>query len=226
MIKHKLGEYPALFFPIYRTLAPKKNKSLLVDNKTELVIEGFPRSGNTFAVVAFQSGGSNRFVHIAHHLHVEAQVLRGVAKSLPVCVLIRNPIDAVKSLVVRHSDVTIMPAFSRYITFYLNIMPVVKKCHVVLFDKLVNNYGAVIEGINKKYGTNYEPFIHSKENIDKVFANIEHINYAIDNGAETHVARPSERRSAMIQKVKIDESSPLVVKAKKLFEEYSLLNSC
>jgi hypothetical protein len=50
-VRRYVGEHPFLFFNFYG-LRPRY-LDLLVDRTTQLVIEGFPRSGNTFAVVAF-----------------------------------------------------------------------------------------------------------------------------------------------------------------------------
>ena len=50
--RNLLGRYPALFFYIYG-IRPR-NRRQLVREKTQLVIEGFLRSANTFAVEAFK----------------------------------------------------------------------------------------------------------------------------------------------------------------------------
>jgi hypothetical protein len=59
--------YSLLFFPLAR-LFPR-NKNQVVDKETHLVIEGFPRSANTFAVAAFKYSQKGS-IKIAHHLHV------------------------------------------------------------------------------------------------------------------------------------------------------------
>ncbi len=43
-LRDLLAPYPSFFIPIYRALAPEANVSLLISPKTEIVIEGFPRS--------------------------------------------------------------------------------------------------------------------------------------------------------------------------------------
>ncbi len=50
------GKYPLLFYFLYGLLP--KNRMLSVNRNTQLVIEGFPRSANTFAVVALQNAQS------------------------------------------------------------------------------------------------------------------------------------------------------------------------
>ena len=60
------------------------------NHATQLVIEGYPRSANTYAVVAFAAVQPER-PRIAHHLHVAAQVLAAVDRDIPTMVLIRRP---------------------------------------------------------------------------------------------------------------------------------------
>lgn len=61
-----ISHYPWLYFPIQR-LRPQR-RDLVVARDTEIVIEGYPRSANTFAVAAFLLA-QGRPVKIAHHLH-------------------------------------------------------------------------------------------------------------------------------------------------------------
>ncbi|RMG27959.1 MAG: hypothetical protein D6732_19595, partial [Methanobacteriota archaeon] len=73
-VKHALAPYPFLFVTAYRLFAPAHLRmEKLIGARTEIVIEGYPRSANTFAVVAFRLA-QNRPVKIAHHLHMEAQI--------------------------------------------------------------------------------------------------------------------------------------------------------
>ena len=67
------GKHPTAFYGLYRLA--RKDQARVVTPDTQLVIEGFPRSANTFARVAFNAAQSGR-VRIAHGLHVPAQVVR------------------------------------------------------------------------------------------------------------------------------------------------------
>ena len=59
--------------PSYLQLARRRKGRAVVGPDTELVIEGFPRTANTFAVFAFQTAQA-RPVRVAHHLHAPIQV--------------------------------------------------------------------------------------------------------------------------------------------------------
>src|SRR4051794_35640317 len=84
------GQYPRLSLPLARH---RTKNGIAADRTTDIVIEGFPRSGNTFAVVAFRLAQS-RAMQVAHHLHIPAQLLWADRVGMPSMVLVRNPVDA------------------------------------------------------------------------------------------------------------------------------------
>src|ERR671917_4320 len=109
-----VGRRPFLFYNFYR-LRPNY-RDLLVDRRTQIVIEGIPRSGNTFAVVAFEQA-QRESVRIAHHLHMPAQVMRAARWHIPTLVLMRKPADAVLSLAIREPRISIRQAMKHYVSF-------------------------------------------------------------------------------------------------------------
>ena len=89
-----IGRHPFLFYNFYR-LKPSY-RDLLVDRRTQIVIEGFPRSGNTFAVVAFQQA-QRESVRVARHLHMREQVIRAAKWGIPTLLLARGCLRRGKS---------------------------------------------------------------------------------------------------------------------------------
>lgn len=72
----------------------------LISPDHHVVLEGFPRSGNSFAVRSFlYANGARRTWSIAHHFHRLPQVSLAVAWQRPTVVFVRQPYDAVLSLV-------------------------------------------------------------------------------------------------------------------------------
>ena len=108
------GKHPAAFYGLYRLV--RKDQARVVTPDTQLVIEGFPRSANTFARVAFNRAQSER-VRIAHGLHVPAQVIRAATWRIPTLVLIRKPKDAVLSFAIR-DPISVDQALRYYLSFY------------------------------------------------------------------------------------------------------------
>src|ERR687886_2916262 len=111
------GKHPAAFYTLYRLA--RKDRARVVTPDTQLVIEGFPRSANSFARVAFNRAQSER-VRIANGLHVPAQVIRAAQWRIPTLVLIRRPEDAVLSFVIR-DPISVDQALRYYISFYETI---------------------------------------------------------------------------------------------------------
>jgi hypothetical protein len=162
-----------------------------VSEKSEIVIEGFPRSANTFSILAFNLA-QGRKVRIAS-LHVESQVLQGIKLGLPIVVLIRNPVDAIKSLMVRHPG-NVKEYAKRYIQFYSTVLQVHEKVVLADFDTVTQDFGEVIRRVNEKFSTKFNTFVHSRENVEAVFKRITEINHSIDEGKLSHLAKPQDSR--------------------------------
>ena len=223
VVKARIGAHPRLFYPSYRCFGPRWKRPRLVRPTTRLVIEGYPRSANSFAVQAFQLA-QRREVRVAHHHHVEAQVLRGVEWDLPVCLLVRPPSDAVRSLLLRDPWIPADWALSRFLTFYYRLWPLADRCHVALFSEVVQDFGAVIRGINRKFGTDFAEFEHTDRNVAFVFERIGRAE-AARGLTLREAARPDSRRSAMKKEIPLDECSPLLIEAQRLYERYAEISS-
>ncbi len=220
-----LGLFPGLYLPIYRLIG--KNQKLLVNHSTEIVMEGFPRSGNTFSVAAFE-WSQNRPLNIAHHLHSASQVIWGCRHNIPVVVLIRKPKEAVVSFLIREPYLTPELALRSYINFYKAIMDLKSRVLIVTFDELTADFGAVIERINERYGTAFSLFEHTDENVKKIFDLVQ--SYGISESPasrldEKSVARPSRMRSEMsVEYMKIldsEEYHKLVDDAERLYTRFA-----
>lgn len=189
-----LGKYPEVFLPFYRLMG--RHGCQVVDKQTDIVIEGYPRSANTFAVAAF-SLAQRQSVRIAHHLHVPAQIIQAVKWNIPTLVLIRNPEDAVLSRIVRRSSLSLGFALRDYIRFYENIRRYGKGFVLATFEESIHDFGEVTARINDHFGCNFYVFEHTPRNVDRVFREVERMDL-LDTGQdridEDTVARPSEKR--------------------------------
>ena len=192
----RVGKHPFLYCSLYR-LWRGNDAPRLVNQSTQIVIEGFPRSGNTFAVTAFRQA-QDEDVRIAHHLHVPTQVIRAAHLQIPILVLIREPADAVSSLMVREPRITARYALNYYISFYRTVAKYRSAYVLGTFDEVTNNYGITIGRINAKFGTHFSVFEHTDANLRAaVFARIEKLNMINDGGSENRVARPSAARTGL-----------------------------
>ena len=163
------GKHPSAFYGLYRLA--RKDQARVVTPDTQLVMEGFPRSANSFARVAFNRAQSER-VRIAHGLHVPAQVIRAARWQVPTLVLIRKPKDAVLSFAIR-DPISVDQALRYYLSFYETVEGYRDSYVLGLFEEVTGNFGGVIRRINDRFGTTFSVFRHDQRNVDGVFARIE-----------------------------------------------------
>src|SRR5688572_8356268 len=107
---------------------------------TEVCIEGFLRSGNTFTVIAFQQA-QPRAVSIAHHVHAAGAVIAAARMGTPTMVLIRPPEESILSYVIRWPELTIDDALRGYVRFYAPLVPYRDRFVVGRFDEVSSDLG-------------------------------------------------------------------------------------
>ena len=119
-LRRRLAGCPALYLPLRRWRAPG---TILADD-TDLVIEGFPRSANTWAEAVVRHMAPD--LRLAHHSHAAAHVLEACRRKIPCLVVFRAPDDAVRSLAAMFPG-RILPreAYADYAAFYTAIL---KRC--------------------------------------------------------------------------------------------------
>jgi hypothetical protein len=168
-----------------------------VSRTTEIVIEGYPRSGNTFAVVAFRLA-QGREIEIAHHLHAAAQIKRAARLDVPAIVLIRKPSEAILSLVVRDPHASLRWALRSYIRFYSAVFPYLEKTVVAPFETVTSDLASVIRMVNIRYGTAFKEFVPTEEALNSVRQTVERMAQldSMRTGWDYRlgVALPSEQR--------------------------------
>jgi hypothetical protein len=168
------------------------------------VIEGFPRSANTFAVNAFQLAQPGP-VRIAHHLHEPAHVLAAVGQGVPTVLLVRPPEDTIVSSILRKPALTIRGTADRYERFHGSLMPVAERLVVADFEQVTTDFGAVIRRLNGSYGTAFTPFDHTDENVARCFALIDSQSRArpgVQGGADRVLARPTEAKGEQGRRIR------------------------
>lgn len=168
----------------------------VIEKDTEIVIEGYPRSGNTFASSAFRLA-QNRPVKIAYRLHAPTQLISAVKMKIPAIALIRQPEDAVLSWAIHRSHLTLEQALKGYISFHEAILPYGNYFVIADFDMVVNDFGTIIRAVNQKFGTDFQEFRHTEENVQKCFTIIDDFYRGAGQGQipTKIVARPSKERN-------------------------------
>ncbi|NEP19319.1 MAG: hypothetical protein F6J97_20905 [Leptolyngbya sp. SIO4C1] len=210
-------QYPSLFLPFARwrwsrwrqkhsinMIGPEPAAPNPVTKSAEIVIEGFPRMGNTFAHIAFKMA-QNRPIEIGHHTHAAAQVVAAARMKIPTIVLVRKPESAIISYLIGDFDpsLTIEQSLGEYISFYKTILPYRNRFIIAEFDEVTTNYGLTIEKVNQKFGTSFIPFKHTEENVQECFRWIEEgFQKTFGQLSEKVVCRPSESRESLKQEIR------------------------
>src|ERR671921_138288 len=217
------GGHPAVYFSLYRML--RTNTARIVTPDTQLVIEGFPRSGNSFARRAFVSAQDESFdkTRIAHHLHVPAQVVRAAQWQIPTLVVIRRPRDAVLSFAVR-DPISVDQALRYYLSFYETVEEYRDAYVLGRFEEVTEDFGQVIRRINERFGTTFSEFRHDERNVDAVFARMERNSRKRfgEMSWENKVSLPFASREKKKREVGYDLDSPrrraLIARAETVYD--------
>lgn len=225
-----VGARPRLFFPLFRPRSAFDD--LLVTESTDICVEGFPRSANSFSVQAFRYA-QPQSVRIAHHTHVPANAMQACEWDIPTVVLIRAPDDAIVSRIALDKEVQIAEhnseiprqrvSFSTWLhawrSFYRSLLPYrdQERLLVAPFSAVIQDMGRVIERVNVHFGTDFIPFDHTEENVA-----------AVRSGQGYH-AGPNNRRRRLKDETRVDLDAALranaslrtkMEKAKRLFTSY------
>lgn len=192
--KHWLGRRPRLYHWAHRWRDGYADR--LVTDDTD-ICEGFPRSANSFAVSAFEHAQDEK-LSIAHHNHVPAPILNAVRRGLPTIVLIRDPVDAVvsfRALQLQTSEVSVTRSYQLALSypdqlrawqaFHECIAPIQEQFVVAPFERVIDDFGAVIGVVNERFGTTFARFDHTE------------VSVAAVPETHGHHALPSERREAL-----------------------------
>lgn len=188
-IKARIGDSVERFPELWRNLQVyrfRKNPFLrrIITPGHDIVIEGYPRSANSFAVRAFLFDNGWQSVKIATHSHCAAQIVLAIKWNIPTLVLIRSPEKAVVSLLALGIQQKFFQAdkmtrkeklrwtkyyTSEYSRFYKTIQPYGDKYVLAEFKEATENFGQVIRRFNEKFYTHWSEFDSTEKSVKKIF---------------------------------------------------------
>jgi hypothetical protein len=225
-LKSVLGRYPRLYLP----LARRRARGEPVRADTRFVIEGFPRSANTFATAAFGLALSTApppQPPVAHHLHVPAHVIAAARHGIPALVLIRWPEDAVLSLVIQQPHLSVPQALRAYVRFYRALLRHRDRFVLATFDEVTDDFGAVTMKVNRRFGTSFPVFENTEANVRLAVGIIEEENRArwgSGRQVELKGAFPSAERTALKERLRKEyaRAGRLRHRAERLYRIFTL----
>jgi hypothetical protein len=162
------ARWPLVALPAARRLG----HGVVVTPATRLVIEGFPRSGNSAAVAGFLAAQPEP-VEVAHHTHAPANVLAGVRGRIPVLLVARHPREATTEFVLTKPALTVGDALVGYVRFHAPLVRARRRFLVATTDEILADLGSVVSRLNAKFGTSFARPIAVTENDARTKAAVE-----------------------------------------------------
>ncbi|MFP4353741.1 MAG: hypothetical protein ACLFUJ_01365 [Phycisphaerae bacterium] len=166
-LRARIGFFTDRWPSLHLGLLHRKFPDHVVNAESDLLLEGYPRSSNSFTRELFLWSQDYK-VKVASHLHCSSNVRRAVELGVPTVLLVRDPEQAVPSLYLKNPSLTMKLALEKYTTFYRRCLPVAKSCVVATFEQVLGDFGEVIARVNGKFGTEFGAFEHNDENIKAV----------------------------------------------------------
>ena len=217
-LRTRAGEQP-LLVPLVLRLATPATEELRITEETALVIEGFPRSGNSFATTAFGLAVGPK-VRRSSNTHLPGQVRIAVARGIPTLVLIRRCADAAASLCVAAPYLQPVAAVKEWMRFYRAVRPVQSKFVLATFDEVTTDFGGVMSRVNDRFATSFRLFEHTERNIAEVQQRLE--AYGVRKRGylrEESIARPSDERAVANRTARAGMSPQSLTRADELYDE-------
>lgn len=181
---------------VYERLDPRA-RSLRVTRRTDMLIDGYPRSANTYAVAAFDYANGPGRMALSHHFHHVRQIERAVRLGIPAIVLIRDPREVLGSLVQFSSAYAPRRVLKSYQRFYKRVLPLAGEVVIADFEEVISDFGSVIERCNEKFGTTFTRYLRTEESEQAVRKAIDRIARQDSPEAfESKVSRPSAHRTS------------------------------
>lgn len=135
-----------LLDPVARTMRLRRD--------TQIVIDGFPRSANTFAVESFLA--VNQGFSVAHHLHDRHRIRRAVKRGIPVILIVRHPDGCVNSFLNGGFETSKADfIYGEYTTFYTDLLDRLDAVTIAEFAEITKDWPGVMERFNRRFGTTY-----------------------------------------------------------------------
>lgn len=164
---YEAGTFVARYPAVALAIARWRGHGVPIGEDADVVIEGYPRSANSFAVAAFEAAQTEP-VRIAHHTHAPANVIAAVRRGVPALVLVREPEEAVVEFVLLKPDLTVGQALRGWVRFYRPLLPFRERFVIARTDEVLIDLAAVISRVNARFGTSFAPFEATAESLRAV----------------------------------------------------------
>jgi hypothetical protein len=161
-------------------------------SETDLCIEGFQSSGNSFVFNIIRSTAN---INISHHCHTASSVKVSLNRGVETLILFRKPSSVILSAIVRFRF-NIRECIKNYVQFYRYIDEVSDHVLLVSFEEAIKNTEKFIDRVEKETTIRTEKIYNLnkvKENVKKEMVEWKKENPDIDNVPFLKSKRESEK---------------------------------
>lgn len=134
-------------------LGDPRTRVNLVHPGTGMVMDGFHRSANTYAVNSFLM--ANPTVRVSAHLHSPLALYDARRLGRPMILLVRDPRECIPSFLQMEPRVTPACAIDMYIRHYSATLEHLEYAVVADFPETTGNFAEIIRRCNAKFGSRF-----------------------------------------------------------------------
>ena len=192
-LENRIGLSPKFYYTFYARRYPFS--AMKVTHKTDICIEGFPRSANSYATVSFKL--VNHGVKVGHHLHVAAQAVRAVSYKIPTMVVLRAPEEAVASFMVFQNSFNAPLYLNAYTQFHQRLKNISGQILFISFETVTTNMNICISELNSKFNVNFETIPNLKERQDEIIQKLKGVNARFFDGQKNKSMYPDKLRETL-----------------------------
>jgi hypothetical protein len=152
LVKSRLRSVVASSPLLYTAIARRRRgrNRRIVDRSTDLLVEGHPRSGNTFALAWISCAWPELVV--ASHVHHPAHIARANKLRIPSLVIVRPPMETVLSMLIYSGSDDVLGGLQRWMDFYRSPCLQSELVHVEPFEQVRSSMPSVMERFSRTTG--------------------------------------------------------------------------
>jgi len=215
-MRRVLWRSPALYAPLGWFLQGRSVRKLDFD----CWLDGFPRSGNTFAAKALRLSLPGRII-LRSHTHHPAYIRAAVQAGKPGIFVLRRPADAVTSWAI-YSEMPIVELLDYYIDFHQALLGILPQMFVAVFEDFSNDIQPLLGRFFARHGLESTSFHPTTE---EIFQLIERDNISARGAvSEMTIHRPSKARDVLkrelVQQLETASAQARLREAQALYERF------
>ena len=206
MVRHQslseLRSILATHANVYRVTAGLRGNRQVVHRRSDLVVDGFPKSANSTMEAAIRVTQETDLC-LAHHCHSAAQFHLALRFDVPAVLLFRDPMDAVLSYKDALPDHIGFGALLRaYVRLHRSLMPCLDRLILVSFDDVTRDLSGVLSRIRELSGLEltiptsnhgFDRLVAAKRDHISVGRTGERPRYSAERSGQFHEERDARR---------------------------------